>query len=101
MPPLLAALDFPERIAAELEVVALLIDRITAAPIDQHAIVDARDQLVERGLARPGFQPHIGHALERHGRPGIRLAAAVRFLIAHQMRLLARGLVVPENALDR
>src|SRR4051794_6479404 len=33
---LLAAFDLPEGIAAELEVIALLIDRVTAAPIDQN-----------------------------------------------------------------
>src|SRR5229473_5163786 len=37
-PALLAALDFPERVAAELKVVALLVDRITSAPVDQHAV---------------------------------------------------------------
>ena len=48
---LLAALDLPERVAAELEVVALLIDGITAPAVDQDAVVDAGDQVLQRGLA--------------------------------------------------
>src|SRR6185369_9628406 len=47
---LLTALDFPEGIAAELNVVSLLIDGVTAAAVDQHAVVDAGDQAFERGL---------------------------------------------------
>src|SRR5882724_430106 len=35
-PAFLAALNLPERVAAELKVVALLVDRITSAPVDQH-----------------------------------------------------------------
>ena len=38
----LSALDLPERVAAELEVVALLVDRIRAAAVDQDAVLDAR-----------------------------------------------------------
>src|SRR6478672_1103874 len=34
----LAVLDFPEAIAAELAVVALLVDRVAAAPVDHHAV---------------------------------------------------------------
>src|SRR5450432_1047372 len=96
---LLAALDFPKSVAAELEVVALLVDGIIAGAIDQDAVVDAGDQAFKRGLPRAGFEPDIGHALEGHGGPGIGLAAAVRFLVAHQVRLFAGGLVVAENAL--
>src|SRR4030095_13587111 len=43
--------------------------------------------------------PHVGHALERHGRPRVGLAAAVRLLVAHQVRLVAGGLEVAEDAL--
>src|SRR5258708_3491200 len=38
-----AALDLPERVASELEVVALLIDGVTAGAFDQNAVVDAGD----------------------------------------------------------
>src|SRR4051794_16702604 len=95
----LAALDLPEGVAAELYVIALLIDRVTAAAIDQHTVIDAGDQAVQSGLARSRLQPHVGHALERHGRPAIGLAAAVRLLLADKMRLLARRLVTLEDAL--
>src|SRR5207247_7899033 len=78
---------------------SLLIDRIAPAPVDEHAIVDAPDQAVQRGLPRPGFEPYVGHALERHRGPAIGLAASVRFLLTGEVRLLARGLKALEDAL--
>src|ERR1700723_2170476 len=81
-PCLLAALDLPERITAELEVVALLVNGETAIAVDQNAVVHAGDQRIRRDLARSGFQPYIGHALERHAAPGIGIAAAAGFLLA-------------------
>src|SRR4030088_605166 len=59
---LLAALDFPEGVAAELDVVALLIDGVAAAPIDEDTVVDAADEALQRGLARAWLEPHVGHA---------------------------------------
>ena len=44
----LAALDFPKRIAAKLEVVALLINRIATAAIDQHAVVNLGNHAFKR-----------------------------------------------------
>src|SRR6185437_11728536 len=38
-PSLLPAFDFPERIAAKLKVVALLVDGETAIAIDQNAVI--------------------------------------------------------------
>src|SRR5690606_20535807 len=36
---LLAVLDFPERVAGELAVVALLVDAEAALPVDEHAVL--------------------------------------------------------------
>src|SRR5260370_10450179 len=66
---LLPALDFPKRVAAKLEVVPLLVDRVAAAAVDQNSIIDSRDHILQRRFLRPGFQPYIGHALERNRRP--------------------------------
>src|ERR1019366_6408117 len=41
---LLTSLDFPERVSAELEIVALLIDRVTALAFDQDAVIHTGDQ---------------------------------------------------------
>ena len=49
---LLAVLDLPERVAAELAVVALLIDAEAARAVDQHAVLDVGDHLIDR--RRPG-----------------------------------------------
>src|SRR5580765_5470945 len=45
-PRLLAVLDFPEGVAAELAVVALLVDAEAAGPVHQHAVLDVRDHLI-------------------------------------------------------
>src|SRR5437867_2715430 len=49
-PLLLAAFDGPKRVAAELEVVSLMIDRPTTIAIDEDAIVDSGDEVVQRDL---------------------------------------------------
>src|SRR5580704_4018421 len=90
---LLAALDLPKSVAAELEVVALLIDGKTAIALNQNAVVHSGDQRIQADFARSGFQPYIGHALERHAAPGIGVAAAAGFLLTHQVRLVANSLV--------
>src|SRR5437868_5793790 len=40
-----AVLDLPERLAAELEVVALVVDAVAAISLDQHAVVGRRDDV--------------------------------------------------------
>ena len=49
-----------------------------------------------------GLERDVGHALEGDRRPAVGVAAAVRRLLADQVRLIARRLVVDERAvLDR
>src|SRR5262249_44817404 len=93
---LLALLDFPEGVATELEVVALLIDGEAAVAIDQDAVLHIADQIVQRYPALAGFQRYIGHSLEGDAPPRIGEAAAARFLLADQGRLVADRLVMPE-----
>src|SRR6185295_13221733 len=45
----LAVLDLPEAVAAELAVVALLVDGVTAATIDEHAVLRVGDHLRDVG----------------------------------------------------
>src|SRR5580765_7725384 len=96
---LLPLLDFPEGVAAELEVVALLIDRETAVAIDQDAVLDAADQVVQRGPRLARFQRDVWHALEGHAGPAIGKTVAARLLFANQSGLVADGLVVLEDSL--
>src|ERR1035441_5265441 len=98
-PLLLAVLDLPKSVAAELEIVALLIDREAAIAIDQDAVVHAGDQVVDTRPRLARLQPNVGHALERNAGPVVGIAAAARFALADQMGLVADGLVVFENAL--
>ena len=97
--PLLSPFDLPERIAAKLKIVALLVDRKTAVALNQNAVVDAGNQFVGRHAGRSRCEPHIGHPLERHARPRIRVAAAARFRLSDQVRLIANSLIVLEHAL--
>ena len=46
-PRLLAVLDFPERVAAELTVVTLLVDAEAALSLDQHPVLYVRDHLID------------------------------------------------------
>src|SRR5262245_50428432 len=52
----LAFLNFPERLAAELEVVALLVDRETPVAHDQDAAIDPGRELLERRGPGARFQ---------------------------------------------
>src|SRR5262245_58790607 len=45
----LAAFDFPECLAPELEVVSLLVYGVTTAPVDQYTVVNAADQILQAG----------------------------------------------------
>src|SRR5262249_49182978 len=96
---LLAALDGPEGVATQLEVITLLVDREAPIPVDQDAVIHAGDEIVKSGLAPARLEPDIGHALEWDARPVIGVAAAARLLFTDQRGLLARGLVMLENAL--
>src|SRR3954469_10781985 len=74
---LLPVLDFPERVAAELSVVALLIDAEAALPFDEDAVFDVGDHLVHgRRSLWPRFELHVRHTQERVVAPVIRKGAA-------------------------
>src|ERR1039457_4259130 len=81
-PLLLAVLDLPKSIAAELKIVALLVDREAAIAIDQDAVVHAGDQVVDTRPRLARLQPNVGHALERNAGPVVGIAAAARFALA-------------------
>src|ERR1017187_1011724 len=69
----LAAADFPRDLAAELEVVALIVDGPTAVRLHVDAV--AVHHLFERLLAR--LQAYVGHADHRQPRPAVGAHAAV------------------------
>src|SRR5271157_1724007 len=89
----LAAANLPADLAAELEVVPLVVDR--PAPVGLHVDAVAHaENLFERLPA--GQQAHVGHADERQPRPAIGAHAAVRARLANGARGLARGHVAGE-----
>src|SRR5581483_4612430 len=102
----LAALDLIEDLAAELRVVALLVDREGAVTDDRDAAVGRGDQIIPTEILVPRQERDVGHALELHRRPRLRIRAAVaargpaNLLVVpvEPRRLLARGVIVDEDA---
>src|SRR5256885_2717686 len=68
---LLAVLNFPEDLTAELEVVTLLVNRERTVAFDVHAVFDIRDEIVRADilLACGGLKTDVRHTLERHVAP--------------------------------
>src|SRR5690554_1290966 len=94
----LAVLDLVEQLAAELRVVALLVDRERAVADDVDAVLDVPDHVLDRKLLPARRHRHVGHALELHGRPGVGVAAAVGFVLAQDVGLVADRLVIDQDA---
>src|SRR5690606_18564759 len=94
----LAVLDLVEQLAAELRVVALLVDRERTVADDVDAVLDVLDHVRDRERLLARRQRDVGHALELHGRPGVGIAAAVGLGLADDMGLVADGLVVDQDA---
>ncbi|KAG0938345.1 hypothetical protein G6F31_015467 [Rhizopus arrhizus] len=78
----LAVLDLVEQLAAELRVVALLVDRIRTAAVDPDAVLHVLAHVLDAARLLARRQRDIGHALELHAGPGIGIAAAVRCVAA-------------------
>src|SRR5262245_29381040 len=91
--------DFAECLAAELEVIALLIDRVAAVTLNQDAALDASHQLLERRLLRGRLERHVRHAWKRDALPRRAVQTAVRALFPDERRQLTGGLPVDEHAL--
>src|SRR5690606_14777233 len=94
----LAVLDLVEQLAAELGVVALLVDRERAVADDVDAVLDVLDHVFDGQLLTAGGHRDVGHALELHRRPGVGVAAAVGLLLAQDVGLVADGLVIDQDA---
>src|SRR4029078_5660551 len=95
----LPVLHLPEGLPAELEVVALVIDRVAAVPLDVDPVVGGGEDVGLADVLLVGLQRHVRHPLEGDRRPVVGIAAAVRVLLPDEMRLIARGLVVDEHPL--
>src|SRR5580704_15000017 len=92
----LSMADLPTDLTAELEVVALVVDRPTAVGLHIYGVIDAGEDLVKRLPA--GTQADISHADERHARPAVRAHSSVGTRFANGRRGLARGHVAGEQA---
>ena len=96
-----AAADFVEDLAAELEVVALLIDRVRSSPDDVDAPIGGRDEIIHIEVALAGEERDVGHPLKLHVRPRLGVGAAVRARAtrvgANPLHLIAGRLVVHQD----
>jgi alpha-D-ribose 1-methylphosphonate 5-triphosphate synthase subunit PhnG len=92
----LAVLDLPGDLAAELEVVALVVDGPTAIGLHVNGVAHAGKHFVERLLAR--LQADVGHADQRDARPTGGAHGAVRTRGADGGGGFARGHVSHELA---
>src|ERR1022692_1971644 len=92
-----AVANLPADLAAELEVVALVVDGPSPVGLHVDGVADAAEHFVERLLAGP--QAYVRHADERHARPAIRAHGAVGARLAHRRRGLARSHVAGEQAI--
>src|SRR5262249_20554475 len=89
-----AALDLPPDFAAELKVVAPVIDR--PAPVRLHVDAVGVEDLLERLLA--GQETDVRHADQRQARPTVGAHAPVRTSVANQGRGLAGCHVAAKTA---
>src|SRR5207248_6744426 len=67
-PPELSFVDLPRHLRAELEVEALVVDRPALVRLEVDAVVDVREQVVERSLT--GLEVKVRHPHEWHPVPG-------------------------------
>ena len=93
----LSLLDFPEGLAAELEVVALVVDAVARVTLDVDPVVGGGDDVLLGDVLGAWLERDVRHALERNRGPVVGIAAAVRGLLADQVRLVAGRLVVDED----
>ena len=91
----LAVANLPADFAAELEVVALVVDGPTAVGLHVDGVVRVED-LIERLAAR--LQAHIGHADHWQARPAVRAHASVGAVLPHGCSRFARGHIAREAA---
>src|SRR5580658_3279850 len=92
----LSVTDLPADLAAELEVVALVVNGPASVGLHIYGVVDTAEDLVERLPA--GAQADVGHADERHVRPAIGAHGAVGARLADGRGGFARGHVAGEQA---
>src|SRR5215471_15122426 len=95
---LLAALNLPEGVPSELEVVALLVDGPASRAINQDAIVDSADEVVEGRRLGRWLQPNVRNALKGNGGIAVGVAASMRLFVADQVRLVANRLIADEDS---
>ncbi len=94
----LAVLDLEEQYTAELEVVALLVDRERTVfhDIDTFSTLDISCSGVSCSL--PGCSDTLAMRWNCTSAPALRIAATVRFLLSNDVHLVADGLVVDQRA---
>src|SRR5215472_3662358 len=81
-PSQLAALDLPADFAAELEVIALIVNRPGAVGLHVDAVVNAGDELVEGQRFFAGQDADVSHADQGNAVPAFGANGSIRSLLA-------------------
>src|SRR5207247_635809 len=92
----LAFADLPGDLAAELEIVALVVDRPALVGLHVDGVFAAAENFVQR--LRAGLEADVGHADEGNARPAVGAHGSVGADLAYRRRGLARGHVADEQA---
>src|SRR5208282_5397302 len=86
----LPAFDLPANFAAELKVIALVVDRPRAVGLHQKSMIRGSNQLLQAERLLTRQQADVGHANHREPIPALRAQRAARAALADGVRGLAR-----------
>src|SRR4029077_704288 len=92
----LPVLDLPRDLAAELEVVPLVVDGPAPVGLHVNGVADSTKNFVQRLFA--GLQADVGHPDQRQARPTRGAHGAIRTLLANRGGGFARGHIDDELA---
>src|SRR5712691_460306 len=86
----LAMLDLPTDLAAELKIVAPVVNRPGAVGLHENAVIGGSDQLLEGERLLAGQQADVGHANHGQAVPAFGAQRSAGTIFADGMRGLAR-----------
>src|ERR1051326_2516354 len=95
----LPILNLPKSLAAELEIVSLLIERPSSVSVDKNAIVDSAHQILKRNLFLRRLERYVWHAREGHTAPAIGMQTTIRLLVANERSKVTSRLPIHKNTI--
>src|SRR5262249_34744114 len=87
-----------KRLASELKVVALLVNREASVAEDENALLHIGYEVVQAGVVTRWLERDIGHARKGHAAPTVGMTAGVRRVLSDQAGQIARSLPIYEDS---